>query len=61
MNLIDAIVITLLNTITCLALPKIISVIMAAKNKRTAPFPAYQRPVKKEQEWVGAKNPCEQQ
>lgn len=36
MNTIDAILLTLLNTIACLAFPKLVSVIMAAKHKGTA-------------------------
>jgi hypothetical protein len=72
MNTINVIVLTLLNTIACLALPKLLSVIMAAKNKPTAPLPTAitsqsvtihippcQQLVKKQQELVGAKNPCE--
>jgi hypothetical protein len=37
MNTIDAVILTLLNTIACFAFPKLLSVIMAGKNKRTAP------------------------
>ena len=71
MSTIDGIILTLLNTIVCLTLPKLLSVIIAAKNKRTAlptaitsqfvtlHIPPFQQPVKKQQEWVGAKNPCE--
>lgn len=66
MSTIDVIVLTLLNTIACLTLPKLLSVIIAAKNKRTAlptaitsqflniHIPPSQEPVKKQQEWVGA-------
>jgi hypothetical protein len=35
MSLIDGILITLLNTVVCLALPKILSIIPATKNKST--------------------------
>ena len=71
MSTIDGIILTLLNTILCLTLPKLLSVIIAAKNKRTALPTAItsqfvtihitpsQQPVKKQPEWVGAKNPCE--
>lgn len=37
MNLIDGVLLTLVNTIACLAFPKLLSVILAAKNKLTAP------------------------
>ncbi|MEH2108453.1 hypothetical protein [Nostoc sp.] len=36
MSLIDGILLTLLNTVACLALPKLLSVILAAKNQNTA-------------------------
>ncbi len=39
MNTIDAVILTLLNTIACFAFPKLLSVIMAPKKKRTAPMP----------------------
>ncbi|MCC5644902.1 hypothetical protein LC607_18545 [Nostoc sp. CHAB 5824] len=37
MSLIDGILLTLLNTVACLALPKLLSVILSAKNQNTAP------------------------
>ncbi|WP_322732785.1 hypothetical protein [Nostoc sp. ChiQUE01b] len=36
MSLIDGIFMTLLNTVACLALPKLVSVIMSAKSQKTA-------------------------
>ncbi|AFZ26831.1 hypothetical protein Cylst_4770 [Cylindrospermum stagnale PCC 7417] len=39
MSLIDGIVLTLLNTVACLALPKLLSIIIAAKIKNTAQPP----------------------
>ncbi|MEH1943444.1 MAG: hypothetical protein V7L01_24935 [Nostoc sp.] len=36
MSLIDGILLTLLNTVACLALPKLLSVILAAKKQNTA-------------------------
>ncbi|WP_169222575.1 hypothetical protein [Brasilonema sp. UFV-L1] len=52
MNTIDAVILTLLNTIACFAFPKLLSVIMAPRNKRTVALPtaitsqteAYQSP-----------------
>lgn len=52
MNTIDAVIVILLNTIACFAFPKLLSVIIAPKKKRTAPMPtattsqteAYQSP-----------------
>ena len=39
MNTIDAVILTLLNTIACFAFPKLLSVIMAPEKKHTAPMP----------------------
>ncbi|MBD2774182.1 hypothetical protein [Iningainema tapete] len=39
MNLIDGVLLTLVNAIACLAFPKLLSVILAAKNKDSAPVP----------------------
>ncbi|MEH1830888.1 MAG: hypothetical protein V7L29_02100 [Nostoc sp.] len=36
MSLIDGILLTLLNTVACLALPKLVSVILSAKSQNTA-------------------------
>ncbi|MDZ7951418.1 hypothetical protein [Nostoc sp. DedQUE09] len=38
MSLIDGIFLTLLNTVVCLALPKLLSVILSAKNQKTVPL-----------------------
>lgn len=40
MSLIDGILLTLLNTVGCLALPKLLSVIMSAKSQNIAPSPS---------------------
>ncbi|MEH1778332.1 hypothetical protein [Nostoc sp.] len=40
MSLIDGIFLTLLNTVACLALPKLLSVIMPAKSQYTEPLPS---------------------
>ena len=37
MSLIDDIFLTILNTVACLALPKVLSVILSAKNLNTVP------------------------
>ncbi|MBN3926873.1 hypothetical protein [Nostoc sp. NMS4] len=37
MSLIDGIFLTLLNTVACLALPKLLSVILPVKNQNTEP------------------------
>jgi hypothetical protein len=39
MRLIDGILLTLLNTVACLAFPKLLSMIWAAKTKNTEPSP----------------------
>lgn len=39
MTFIDCILLTLINTVACLAFPKMLSVILAAKTKKTAPTP----------------------
>ncbi|MEH1823521.1 MAG: hypothetical protein V7L22_07935 [Nostoc sp.] len=40
MSLIDGIFLTLLNTVACLALPKLLSVILHGKNQYTEPLPS---------------------
>ncbi len=40
MSLIDGIFMTLLNTVVCLALPKLVSVILSAKSQNTAFSPS---------------------
>ncbi|MBC1237811.1 MULTISPECIES: hypothetical protein [Nostoc] len=39
MSLIDGLLLTLLNTVACLALPKLLSVILSAKNQKTTLSP----------------------
>ncbi|WP_392533367.1 hypothetical protein [Nostoc sp. C117] len=40
MSLIDGLFLTLLNTVACLALPKLVSVILSAKNENAVPSPS---------------------
>lgn len=40
MSLIDGLLMTLVSTVACLALPKLLSVILSAKNENTALSPA---------------------
>ncbi len=39
MCLMDSLILTLISAVICLAFPKILSMILAAKTKRTAPLP----------------------
>lgn len=39
MSFIDCILLTLINTVACLAFPKVLSVILTAKTQKTAPTP----------------------
>ena len=39
MSFIDCILLTLINTVACLAFPKVLSVILTARTKKTAPTP----------------------
>lgn len=38
MSLIDGIFLTILNTVACLALPKLLSIILSAKSQNTVPL-----------------------
>ncbi|MFN6538398.1 MAG: hypothetical protein RM021_018895 [Nostoc sp. EkiNYC01] len=40
MSLIDGLLMTLLSAVACLALPKLLSVILSAKNENTVPSPS---------------------
>ncbi|WP_179198170.1 hypothetical protein [Nostoc sp. T09] len=39
MSFIDCILLTLINTVACLAFPKLLSMILTLKTKKTAPSP----------------------